>query len=253
MIRQSVLRFSVPGLALALPGIHSLLRANQEVQAALVLETLSEGALTLAGCLEEVRREARFLAAVDTAQAIGLSRSKFGLTPRQALIYAALFGPLGDVPHGWYSPVEESTLIAWGVSHYGGPREDLLVALPALVSQGLFFEVHPGVFAERCYYCTCDPDFLRELPHGGGMISRGEWLVFTAFHDRQSHGWRSAGLCCIKGRQGEHRPEGLCLGTSCCSFDYYAQERCSLGLRFNPGLRAHAGRAVDAEDNEPGV
>jgi hypothetical protein len=139
------------------------------------------------------------------------------------------------------SPVTLPVFLVWGGSHYEGPREDLEAAFRGLLAQGLFFEVHPGVFAEPVYCCGYDQDFLAELPEDAPERREGEkfWPRWNRYHVEHTAGWQSAGLCMGQGSQsGGSERFGVCLGTSCCSFD--GGEACTWELEFNPALLRYA-------------
>lgn len=183
-----------------------------------------------------VKKEADFLRTIDAAAAIGTERSKTGISPRQALIFAAACGWSGDEESSWQSPVERDTLLAWAESHYKGPMADLEIALDALVLQGLFFDVHPCVFTKTCYYCSFETEFLDKIPGTEGY--RDLWEYIRKEYD-EDYGmtWRYTGLCSGQGRQGpSDAPWGPCIGTSCTWFRTGHKE-CNWDLEYNPELK----------------
>lgn len=110
------------------------------------------------------------------------------------------------------------------------------VAFRGLIAEGLFFEVHLGVFAEPCYFCSYDPEFLDELPEAKRHAK--SWRQFRKYHDRASRGWKQAGLCWGQGREGglSDGEIGLCLATSCCCFAQHPEKECAHELRYAPHL-----------------
>lgn len=234
--RTSVLRVGTHDLYKNLPALQTLIRHGPEAEAVALFQELTGGMMKEEYGLEEIRRESAFLKLVDASKALGSEASKRKLTPRQSLISAALGGWYGDEVNSWASPVARSDFLAWGESHYLGPKDHLEVAFRGLEAEGLFFEVHPGVFEGPCYFCSYDPEFLEELPDGGGMGVR-LWAQWREYHNRHSLGWESAGLCMGQGSQsGANDYVGLCLGTSCCCFAE-ADARCTHGLTYNPVLQ----------------
>jgi hypothetical protein len=231
MATKSVLRFGSKRLSDNIAELHAFIRAGREDDAVALCRRCM-GGMKDEFHRDEVRREAAFLKLFDVSRSFGTDGSKGGLNPRQALISAALTGWFGDEPSSWQAPTENSTLLAWADSHYQGPKDRLVVTLRALVAEGLFFEVHPGVFAEPCYYCSYDPEFLTELP--GGEEHAGMWEQLLAYHNRHSLGWQSAGLC--RGQGGNSEDVGVCLGTNCCSFEAGPRPRCPRDLQYNPQL-----------------
>jgi hypothetical protein len=228
-----VLSFGSIQLSDKLAELHALIRAGREDDA-IALCRRCMGGMRDEYYRDQVCREAAFLQLVDSSRSFGTDGSKLGVNPRQALISAALTGWCGDEPSSWQAPTENSTLLAWADSHYQGPKDRLVVSLRALVAEGLFFEVHPGVFAEPCYFCSYDPEFLTELP--GGEEHTAMWEEFRAYHNRHSLGWRSAGLCEGQGSQGHSDVVGVCLGTNCCSFEDGPRAQCPRDLQYNPQL-----------------
>ena len=92
------------------------------------------------------------------------------VTPRQALIYAALVGWKGDEPSPWFCPVAIDDILAWAKSHFQGTKESLITAFKELETEGLFFEIHKGVFDPPCYFCSYKTHFLNEISDGKANI-----------------------------------------------------------------------------------
>jgi hypothetical protein len=230
---KSVLSSGSKQLSENLAELHALIRAGRESEA-VALYGRCVGSMRGEFYREDIRREAAFLKLSDASHSFGTEGSKRGVNPRQALISTALTGWYGDEPTSWPAPTTRTTLLAWADSHYEGPQERLVVALEALVAERLFFEVHPGVFAEPCYFCSYDAEFLAELP--GGEQHRAMWERFSTYHDEHSHGWRSAGLCEGQGSLGYSEVVGVCLGSNCCPFEDGPEARCPRDLQYNPQL-----------------
>ena len=233
MASKSAFNCGSPQLSENLDQIHALIRAGREDEAVALFQRCLDYKKEEV-CRKEIRREAAFLRLFDASRAFGAEGSKRGVNPRQALISAALTGWYGDEPNSWGAPATRTTLLAWADDHYQGPRERLGVALEALLAEGLFFEVHPGVFAEPCYFCSYDPEFLAELP--GGEEHKAMWEGFRAYHNEHSHGWHSAGLCEGQGSLGHSDVVGVCLGSNCCPFENGPAARCNRDLQYNPQL-----------------
>ena len=233
MATKSVLSSGSKQLSENLAELHALIRAGREAEAAALYGRCVSG-MRAEFYREEIHREAAFLRLSDASRSFGTEGSKRGVNPRQATISAALSGWYGDEPTSWPAPTTRTTLLAWADSHYQGPQERLAVALEALVAEDLFFEVHPGVFAEPCYFCSYDPEFLAEMP--GGEQHKVIWERFRAYHDEHSPGWRSAGLCDGQGSLGYSEVIGICLGSNCCPFQNGSEARCPRDLQYNPQL-----------------
>jgi len=234
-----------PLLRRFLPDLHAAVRCGAKALASEVYAEIAS--VDLPEAEAQVDREAQFLQAVDASLKVGAERSRWGQTPRDAFLRAALVGWKGDELSAWSSPVDRETLIAWAASHYGGPQEDLVVSLDALELQGLFFAVHPSVFETPCYYCTFDPAFLDELSIG--TLYKEDWGTWQHDYDA-SHGltWRSTGLCTGQGSQGPSDvPMGPCLGAS-CGWLLSGKDRCLWDLTY----RQISGRAGSAQTVELG-
>ena len=152
---------------------------------------------------------------------------------RAALIRGALYGWKGSKPCAWLSPYDVETIICWAGSYCSAETEDreLLKAFEELESEGLFFEVHAGLFKSPTYYCSFEPRFLQELAVGSGTLDL--WKKWGSDFDRAySAKWRRFGLCA---GQGEYRPQsrsfGICLGKAC---DWYlrGEPTCDRGREF---------------------
>lgn len=217
-----------------LADFQDLVRAGKTDRAVRLLAGVSK--MSSDWAQREVEREADFLRTLDASYSIGAERSRSGLNPRQALIMAALVGWCGDKPCSWQSPVDRSTLLAWAESHYQGPAADLEIALDALVLQGLFFDIHPAVFASTCYYCSFDSEFLAEVPHEAEDANF--WSSLSEdYNEEYGFTWLKTGLCAGQGSQGpSDAPWGPCVGSSCVCFRSGA-ERCNWGLQYNPGIK----------------
>ena len=138
-------------------------------------------------------------------------------------------------PYEWNSPMQKKSIVGMASRFYSpGPTEDLELAFDVLVEQGLFFQVHPGVFADACYYCEYDADFLREIP--GFERYAPQWQAFQEKLDRKFdlRTWRTTGLCWGGGSQGTSElPLSICVGSSCCRFRE-GDSVCQHELAFNP-------------------
>jgi hypothetical protein len=236
MATKSVLRAWNSQLGERLADLHAAIRGGAEDEAVVLFQELTRNMLIAEAAREDIHREAEFLRVVDASRAIGPQASGRNITPRQAFIGAALSGWAGDEPSSWSSPVGRSDLLAFANSYYKGPQEHLEVALRGLLAEGLFFEVHPGVFTEPCYFCSYDPEFLSELP--GAEQHATLWNEWRDYHNRHSRGWWNAGLCWGQGREGGVSPDevGVCLGSSCLCFADYAREECTHALKYDRRL-----------------
>jgi hypothetical protein len=166
------------------------------------------------------------------------SESQSGsITPRQALIYAALAGWRGDEPNPWFCPVAIDDLLAWAASYRPHPIDSLSQVLDELVLEGLFFEVHRGLFSPPCYYCSYAVKFLRDIPDGLEHVEYWQGLMDRYDEEHGPDIWRRLGLCAGQGSQGpSDAPWGPCRGTACCWF-VNGNERCNHSLRFAKGLK----------------
>lgn len=227
MRKKTLLKIRVPEKELH--DIQNLLLEDRVAEAS---ELYNKSANLNSDALErEIKREREFVHVLSESKQSGAEESKYGTTPRQALILAALSGWRGDDPSSWISPTTREDLIAWGESHYGGPSAHLERAFTALELEGLFFEVHPSTFFPVAYYCSFDPDFLQELPDSDQY--QDLWESFVDEYD-QEHGaaWRHAGLCAGQGSQGPSDSRwGPCLGLSCCWYQD-GNETCNHELSF---------------------
>jgi hypothetical protein len=219
-----------------LKTLHEHIRSGSEEAAVALYQDL--GSMYAEAAREAIRRETEFLQVVDASRAIGPSASGRNLTPRQAVIWAALVGWYGDELTSWHSPITEDTLLAWAESHYMGPQKHLQVAFLGLLAQGLFFEIHPGVFAEPCYFCSYEEEFLNETPDARPHAR--SWTKWRRYHDQHCRGWQELGLCVGQGSQGggSDAEIGICLGSSCCCFARDASEECTQELEYHPRLLA---------------
>lgn len=159
------------------------------------------------------------------------------ITPRQALISAALCGWKGDEPSTWISPVVAEDILGWAKSYLPGPNKFLASAFENLVTEGLFFEIHHGVFDPPCYYCSFVADFLKEIPTGPDFIDFWEDIVDKYNKEYGLSIWHRLGVCAGQGSQGPSGEGwGSCLGASCCSF-LDGSEHCTHDLNFVRGLK----------------
>ena len=155
--------------------------------------------------------------------------------PRQALIMAALCGWKGDDPCGWQSPVDEGTIISWAESHCdaGLDKVNFYSELSKLVSEGLFFKIHPNTFETPVYYCSYDTIFLTEIFNQDNEPDPFElWKDCPADYDRQfSVKWRRHGVCFGGGSQSGSNPPDVCKGIKC---DWYEDGKpaCNWELKF---------------------
>ena len=236
MKKKTLLSIPLSDLETDLPEIQDLLLQNRVEEAAGLYNKSAH--LNPDALKRELERERDFVRAVSESKQFGAKESKYGKTPRQALILAALSGWRGDEPCSWISPVTREDLIAWGESHYGGPSAHLERAFTALELAGLFFEVHPSTFSPAVYYCCFDPDFLQELPDSDQY--QDLWESFVDDYDAEyGDAWRHAGLCAGQGSQGPSDSRwGPCLGSSCCWYQD-GDKSCNHELSFQRTV-AHA-------------
>jgi hypothetical protein len=158
------------------------------------------------------------------------------ITVRQAVIKAAVTGWAGDELSDWPCPATADTIIAWAASHLGHGGGNPQADFSQLIDEGLFFEVHHGVFDPPVYYCSLDPAFLKELPAEEEALDT--WKRMRERYDVQygDSTWRAFGLCAGQGSEGpSDGPWGPCLGASCCRFEEGFLE-CMHDLRFAEGL-----------------
>jgi len=228
MRRKTLLRVRSPEVEKDLPAIHDLLLQDRVTEAS---ELYNKSTCMNPDVLErEIKRERDFVHVLSESKQFGTKESKYGTTPRQALVLAALSGWRGDSPCSWISPTTREDLIAWGESHYGGPPAHLEIAFTALELEGLFFEIHPAIFYPAVYYCCFDPDFLQELPDSSQYHELWESFV-DEYDDEHGLTWRYTGLCAGQGSQGSSC-WGPCLGSS-CSWFRDGNGSCNHDLIFN--------------------
>lgn len=172
--------------------------------------------------------------AADNNKSKGRNESAM-VTPRQALIYAAAEGWKGDGPSPWISPVANNDILAWAESHLSSStynHQILLSAFEKLIQEGLFFEIHKGLYNPPCLYCSFDTNFLKEIPDGEKYADFWNDCVQRYDEEYGSKTWRRLGLCAGQGSQGpSDAPWGPCLGSSCCWFEDN-KEYCNHELRF---------------------
>ena len=228
MRRRTLFHMWSPKLMEDLPRIHEFLLQNRLDEAA---QLYNKSAQMIPDAVErEIKRERHFIHVVSDSRQYGSEESQFGLSPRQALLSAALSGWRGDTPCSWISPATRDTIIAWGESHYGGPTAHLERAFTALELEGLFFEVHPTTFFPPAYYCCLDSDFIEELPDVVGEHELWDGLV-EEYDEEHGFTWRRTGICAGQGSQGPS-DWGPCLGPSCVWFQE-GNESCNHDLSFN--------------------
>ena len=220
--------FPIAGNAARLNELQALVGKNEHDRATILYAQLCQ--VDLAAARQQVEQETEFLRIVTASRAIGFAHSGRGLTPRQAIIYAAAVGWYGDDPCSWQSPVAETDLLAWANSHYQGPHAHLSLALEATFAEGLFVAVHPGVFSETCYSCTFDVGFLDELHDAAEIRVLWEGLA-QDYDEKYGLRWRQYGLCAGQGSQGASGSWGPCLGMSRVWFREGAKA-CNWELRF---------------------
>lgn len=158
------------------------------------------------------------------------------LSPRQALICAALAGGAGNPPSSWHCPVSRDTILAWANSYLpSGDATQLDAAFELLVRDKLFKRVCYPIFAKPQYYCAYWSDFIDELPANideyvapqePGTVSdhsslKNLWdYLFEKFSEESGVAWMYWGLCAGQGSEGpSDAPWGPCLGPSCCCFE----------------------------------
>lgn len=138
-------------------------------------------------------------------------------------------------PYEWNSPMLKKSIVDMASGFYSpGPREDVELAFDVLVEQGLFFQAHPGVFADACYYCEYDSDFLCEIPEFERYMPQWQALQKKLDMKFDLRTWRTTGLCRGGGSQGTSElPLSICVGSSCCRFRE-GDSVCQHELPFNP-------------------
>jgi len=227
----TTLRISSGIMSSRLPEIQALLRSGDVDKAIFICTELRIDMTT-----EDIAKEIGFIQRVDAAR-----KKKAGKEHNawESLVLFAMgvgweqeekfYGP-----YEWNHPMRRGDILSWGTYLYGGPKEDLELAFDVLVEQGLFFTVHPGVFAEACYYCEYDPDFVLEIPGYEKFAPR--WKALQKKLDRKfdHRTWRTTGLCWGGGSQGPSElPLYICVGSSCCRF-LAGEPTCQHKLPFNP-------------------
>lgn len=219
-----------------LPELQRLIRAGNIGSA----KIFAENVIPLSDT--SIERESEFLRLVD------ISRNHImegGHSARRALILVAIGYYSGidacEMPSVLPCPMTRKSIIE-DFAPYGGPRDMIEIAFDALVAQGLFFSVHPGVFKETCYYSTYDPDFMRELWDGDKYSRKLETIVRRLDKEyeksgwRKAPGWRTTGLCWGGGSQGpSSAPLNHCRG-SACSWFLNGRSKCWQELEFNPAI-----------------
>lgn len=237
---RSMIHERTPRIAKALPRIQRWIRAGDMEKAARALVRADPDCRLRAE--DQIQREAEFLRVVDASTKFKAKDCPKGITPRQAMILAALVGWAGDRPCSWQSPVDGDDLLTWGLSHYvgykkallGERKEDLVPALRALEIEGLFFQVQHRLFQNPVYYCSYDIGFLNEIFDGAKHVS---FWAHLANDNDQEYGrtWRATGVCAGQGSQSGDSRWGPCLGTSCSWFEA-GSDHCNWSLNFNTTL-----------------
>ena len=155
------------------------------------------------------------------------------LTPRQALIAAAVTGYKGEGPSSWPSPVPRSVIIDYARSYSPELSDaEFQEAFDQLTSEKCWTAIeYHRVFAEPYYYCHYWSEFLKELPDPlsdfmdpgmEGSVTKSSlrdlWdYLFEKFSDESGAAWLYWGLCAGQGSEGpSDSPWGPCLGPSCC-------------------------------------
>lgn len=184
---------------------------------------------------EGIAKEREFIRRLDTART---RPSKDEYSAWEALVLWALgVGMWDDDFHGAWempSPMPRGQILSEAADYYTGPASDLELAFDVLVEQELFFTVHPGVFAEPCYYCSYDADLLKLID--GFQQYAPAWEERCEEFDQKFdyRTWRNAGLCWGGGSQGpSDLPLYVCVGSSCCWFRD-GEPKCVHELPFNP-------------------
>lgn len=155
------------------------------------------------------------------------------LNPRQALIRAALV-TCRESPGGiWPSPLPACEILQSAETAAGRAYGDLMPAFRTLLQEGLYLEVHHGLFDAPVFYCSYDNRLLCELPVGDAITAGWNGLA-AAMDDRFGPAtWRKLGLCAGQGRVDGWL--GPCLGAACPQIRE-GSERCLRGLAFAEGL-----------------
>ena len=168
------------------------------------------------------------------------------LTPRQALICAAVTGWDGDEPCSWPWPVPASDIAAWGRSHLPRMSEvEAEEAFQLLVQDGLFLRICYPIFKRSYFACWYESAFLRELPEHWTFPGwqSGEHLsiqdVSNFWDDLQSKTTDQYGaafvwwgICAGQGSQSGDSGWGPCLGPSCSWYTDDKNTECHHGLEF---------------------
>jgi hypothetical protein len=167
------------------------------------------------------------------------------LTPRQAVICAAITGWRGDMPSPWSWPVAAEDIIAWAQSHEQSQNKaSLSRGLKQLVSEGLFLPICYPVFIKPYYSCGYVSSFLKELP---AEMQFPGWDGDKSIADIEEF-WEGLqeklimqygptpvwwGVCAGQGSEGPSDiPSGPCLGPSCCCYSNKNRDSCHHGLEF---------------------
>lgn len=173
--------------------------------------------------------------------------STIDLTPRQALISAAVTGRKGDGPSSWHCPLDKKTILEMAASYSPAVSVgDFDRTFTELVSEGLCHMVLYPVFEQPQFYCGYWSDFLKELPEpladyispsvDNVPVTKPSVAVlwdhlFEKFSAECGIGWMYWGLCLGQGSEGGTHKMGPCLGPSCYWFQR-GSDACHHGLRF---------------------
>ena len=190
--------------------------------------------------LTEAQRYSRMKTAMKANDKTGETQ----LTPRQALICAAVTGWNGDEPSSWPWPVSADNMVAFARSYQPEVR-DMNADFQRLAEEGLFLRVCYPIFKRAYYACWYDSTFLHELPKGMTFPGwqTGERLSIkyvSAFWDelqaKSTDRYGAAfvwwGMCAGQGSQSGSSAWGPCLGPSCCCYTDGKYDECHHGLEF---------------------
>ena len=168
------------------------------------------------------------------------------LTPRQALICAAVTGWEGDAPSSWHWPMAPADLADWGRSYLpelSGSEAESHFQL--LVEHGLFMRTCYPTFKRSYFACSYDSAFLRELPEGwtfpGWQKGERQAIQDVSAFWNELRGEATAqygdafiwwGICAGQGSQSGSSGWGPCLGPSCCWYTDGKHAKCHHDLEF---------------------
>lgn len=115
MATKSVLGTWSARLDAGLNKLHGVIRSGSEDAAVALYLKLIGNLFEAEFARQDIRREAEFLRVVDASKAIGPEASGRKITPRQALIAAALGGWFGDEPSDWITDFAKRVFVLRGV------------------------------------------------------------------------------------------------------------------------------------------